>query len=334
MKIIITGRPHIPVARELRRSTEISLDSGAVSKDICKYVADKVRELSVNRHFAALEQEIQDALVNGANGMFLWVSLIVDSLNEIKLSTPKAIRQKLKELPKDITALYVSILDSINAKYEVQARKILQWVFYAAQPLTLKELATAIAVTPAHTSLEDMRDDMELDLKGLLHAIFGPLLVVGNGGTVNLVHQSAKDFLVDVSSEGKDNLGSEMSFHVLSSRFGLSMQDANIVLSTACMSYLCFDEFEIGPPRANFWERGPLIDLEEKYLFLRYAATYWHHHLHYISDGQMKLSLSGIFRKVIRSERNINLAYQIYVLGRHEQFRYTKLLQIAARLGI
>jgi hypothetical protein len=337
MKIIITGRPHIPVTRELTRcSTEIPLDSGDVSKDIDKYVANKVRKLSVNRQFTALEQEIQDTLVKGANGMFLWVSLIVDRLNTIKHSTPKDIRQELKKLPKDITELYVGILNDIKDEYEVKARTILQWIVYAAQPLTLKELAIAIAVTPAHTSLEDMSDDMELDLKGLLHATFGPLLVVGNDGAVNLVHQSAKDFLVDISSEGQDNLGSKLSFCDLSSRFGLSRQDANTVLSSACMSYLCFDAFEIGPLSSctSFWDREPLIDLESRHLFLHYAATYWDHHLHCITYDKMKLTLSGIFQKVIRSERNINLSYQMYVFARYEEFHYTELLQIAARLGI
>jgi len=203
MKIIITGRPHIPVTRELRCSAEISLDSGDVNKGISKYVAYKVRELSVNQQFTVFEQEIQDVLVNSANGMFLWVSLIVDSLNKIKHSTRKNIHQKLKELPKDITALYVSILGGIDAEYEAKARMILQWIVYAARPLTLKELKIAIAVTPEHTSPEDMHNDMDLNLKELLHDIFGPLLVVGNNETVNLVHQSAKDFLVDISSEGQ-----------------------------------------------------------------------------------------------------------------------------------
>jgi ankyrin repeat protein len=336
MKIIITGRPHIPVTRELSCSTEIPLDSDDVSKDIYKYVAYKVRKLSVNRQFTALEQEIHDALVKGANGMFLWVSLIVDRLNKVKHSTPKDIRQELKKLPKDITELYVGILNDIKDEYEVKARIILQWIVYAAQPLTLKELAIAIAVTPAHTSLEDMSDDMELDLRGLLHAIFGPLLVVGNDGTVNLVHQSAKDFLVNISSGGQDNLGSKISFCDLSSRFGLSRQDANTVLSSACMSYLCFDAFEIGPPStcAGYWDREPLIELEKRYLFLHYAAMYWHHHLHCIGYDKMKLTLFSIFQKVIRSERNINLSYQMYVFARREEFRYTKLLQIAARLGV
>jgi ankyrin repeat protein len=333
MKIIITGRPHILITMKLRCSTAISLDSANVSKDIYKYVANNVRELSVNRQ---LEQEIQDALVKGAKGMFLWVSLIVGSLDKIKHSTPKHIRQKLKELPKDITALYVSILNQINAEYEVKARMILQWIVYAARPLTLKELAIAIAVTPVHTSLEDMYDDMELDLEQLLHVIFGPFLVVGSNRTVNLVHQSAKDFLFDISSEGQGtgNLGLENSFGDLSSRLGLSRQDANTVLSTACMSYLCFDAFGIGPTCASIWDRGPLINLEKRYLFLNYAAMYWHHHLHYISYDKMKLSLSGIFQKVIRSESNINLSYQMYVFARFEKFHYTKLPQIAARLGI
>jgi hypothetical protein len=96
-----------------------------------------------------------------------------------------------------------------------------------------------------------MRDDMELDLRGLLHAIFG-LLLVENDGIVNLVHQSAKDFLVDISSEGQDNLGSKMPFRDLSSHFILSRQDANTVLSIACMSYLCFGELETVPPCPDF----------------------------------------------------------------------------------
>jgi ankyrin repeat protein len=331
MKIIITGRPHILATMELRCSTAISLDSANVSKDIYKYVADNVRELSVNRQ---LEQEIQDALVKGANGMFLWVSLIVDSLNRIKHSTPKHIRQKLKELPKDITALYVSLLNNVNAEYEVKARMILQWIVYAARPLTLKELAIAIAVTPAHTSVEDMHDDIELDLEGLLRAIFGPLLVVGSDGAVNLVHQSAKDFFVDVSSEWQGNLGPEISFGDLSSRFGLSRQDANTVLSTSCMSYLCLDTFKIGPTCATIWDRRPLADLKKRYLFLHYAATYWHHHLHFISYDKMNLSLSDIFQKVIRSERNINLSYQMYAITWFGEFHYTNLLQIAAQFGV
>jgi hypothetical protein len=323
-KIIITGRSHIPVTKELTCSTEISLNSDDVIKDIDKYVADKVSELSVHRRFTSLQQEMQDALVKGANGMFLWVSLMVDNLKKIKHSTPKDIRQMLRELPKDITALYAGILNRIDAEYEVKARVILQWIVYAARPLTLKELTIAITITPAHTSLEDMRDDMELDLRGLLHTIFGPLLVVGNDGIINLIHQSAKDFL---SSEGQDNLGSKTSFCDNS-------QDANTVLSAACMSYLCFDAFEFERPRTDEWDKEPLIDVMKRYHFLHYAATYWSHHVHCISYDNMKLSLSSIFQKVIRSERKINLAYQIYVFARTEPFRYTKLLQIAARLGI
>jgi len=41
-----------------------------------------------------------------------------------------------------------------------------------------------------------------------------------------------------------------------------------------------------------------------------------------------------MFQRVIRSERNINLAYQVYVYPWYEPFHHTKLRQIAARLGI
>ena len=293
MKIIIAGRPHIPVTNELPVGcfTEIPLDSGDIGKDIYEYVVGNVRKLSATRNFTSLEQEIQDTLVEGANGMFLWVSLIVDSLNKIKHSTPKHIRQKLNELPRDIAALYAGILKRIDAEYEVIARVILQWIVYAVRPLTLEELAIAIAITPAHTSQEDMRDDMELDLKGLLQAIFGPLVVIGNDGTVNLVHQSAKDFLVDITSEGQGNLGSKKCFRYVSSRFGLSRQDANTVLSTACMSYLCFDELESIPPCLDIGSQqlSSWFDSTKRYLFLRYAAMYWPHHVRCISYDRVGL---------------------------------------------
>jgi len=170
---------------------------------------------------------------------------------------------------------------------------VLQWIVYAARFLTLEELATAIAITPVHTSQEDMRGDMELDLKGLLHAIFGPLLVVGNGGIVNPIHQSTKDFLVGISSERQDNLGSKRHsttfLPILVSRVKMQILCFQLPACHACP----FDTSVTGPSFTGKWssERQTVIDLKAKYLFLHYAATYWLHYVHCIGYDKMKLSL-------------------------------------------
>ncbi|KAM7224238.1 hypothetical protein V8F06_000019 [Rhypophila decipiens] len=84
--------------------------------------------------------EIKDALLQGAQGMFLWAALQIDSLCAAK--TDEAIRKALADLPKDLRKILSRILRRLK-KYQV---RMLELVAVAYRPLTTDELREALSV--------------------------------------------------------------------------------------------------------------------------------------------------------------------------------------------
>jgi hypothetical protein len=114
VKILFTSRPHTPVRSHIASVVDIALDTQYLGTDITNYVKDGIARLDrINLPFE-LRDEIQKVLIDGANGMFLWVSLILDDLHNSKRTTRNAIQAKLKTLPKDLPKLYRNILKRLN----------------------------------------------------------------------------------------------------------------------------------------------------------------------------------------------------------------------------
>jgi len=78
-------------------------------------------------------------IVAKAEGVFLWVRLAVQSLlNGItNADTVEELRKRLEELPPDLEKLFEHMLDSIQERYKMQARKIFFVAMHADKPLLL-----------------------------------------------------------------------------------------------------------------------------------------------------------------------------------------------------
>lgn len=89
-------------------------------------------------------EEIRDGMIEKANGVFLWVVLVVRILNEeFSDGMIHKLRQRLEELPSDLHALFRDILarDSKNVDELVLC---IQWVLLARPSLSREELYFAI----------------------------------------------------------------------------------------------------------------------------------------------------------------------------------------------
>lgn len=99
-------------------------------------------------------------IVQKADGVFLWVFLMVRSLldcfrNEDSLST---LKRRLRSLPSDLEAYFQHMLDGIEGVYRQQAAKTFQFTLHARELLTLltfsmldeesPELAITCSTTP------------------------------------------------------------------------------------------------------------------------------------------------------------------------------------------
>jgi len=332
IKIIITSRPHIPVTSYLANVIKLPLAAENLKDDITAFVSASVH--TQLQFTGKLGDEVRQALIHGANGMFLWVSLILDDLEHSTNTTPRAIRERLQTLPSDLAGVYTNILRKIRTEDLQTAKSILQWVVWAVRPLNLQELTIAIAIRPEHhASMSSMEDDMHTDLRQVLRLIFGPMLRIEDGGdTVHLVHQSAKDFLSGISSSTKGGLS-------LPSLVTSSVQ-SNMQLAASCLAYLSFDECEVGPVAVRRpWEhdvRTNIGILQHKLPFLIYAAAYWPEHVRQVETSDQHQTLCTPFRKLAESRRKIDLAYQVFMfsVSPYKDFVKTNPLQIASSLGL
>jgi hypothetical protein len=94
--------------------------------------------------------EISKQLTNWRLGMFLWVSLVLDSLDAIY--SPEELRAIVRDLPSDLEALYERILNRLcsvpGANSHGGVSRIISWICFARRPLHKFELLHALSMSP------------------------------------------------------------------------------------------------------------------------------------------------------------------------------------------
>ena len=82
--------------------------------------------------------------------MFLWVSLVIESLNTVYSSDE--LRTIVDDLPSDLEALYEKILVRLCSAPGAQSHggvsRIMSWVCFAQRPLHKSELLHALSILP------------------------------------------------------------------------------------------------------------------------------------------------------------------------------------------
>jgi nucleoside phosphorylase len=216
-----------------------------VAKDVERYIASKVSELALDQTLSEDQlSQVRQALMDGADGTFLWVGFVAD---ELKGRSWQKIQDILHRMPKGLGGVYQRLLLQVEDKE--QLIPILQWLVLAARPLTIDELCVAAKIAPSvgHTAAEATRD--RLNSCGLLVKV--------DGDVANLVHESAKEFF---QSDQVDELEEIRMF-----RMGPTTHRA---LMDACLSLI---ENNISPGRISEQSLNKPL--------LAYACLYWPYHL-------------------------------------------------------
>ena len=249
--------------------------------DIQLSIADRVANLPFS---ARVKRKIQQNLEQGADGMYLWVSLTLDQLAN---TSSHGVDQVLKSTPRDLDERYKSFVSQISKKSRDWAQKIILLVVTALRPLSVTELYLAFMLLEGgHSHVnegldEDTLDDFEKDLR-----LCGPMIKikhmssqrsVSHTSTVTLVHPTAKDFLTRNPDLAK-------SFYV-------DLEAAHLQLSKICMDYLYYINLAkiFAPPSTTREDSGQklrrviakAIDLQEysrRYPLLEYATRSWLQH--------------------------------------------------------
>ncbi|KAK7971461.1 hypothetical protein PG989_016477 [Apiospora arundinis] len=264
---------------------EIQVDDGSNINDIKTFVNERTVDLAKN---PLMLQQIQKALLDEADGVFLWVSLTIKII-EMEVSD-KAKMAAAKNTWRGLAELYSEMLQRILAQPSSRrdlGLKALLWVANSQEPLTKKELVHALSFKPGMEALDS--DDI-IDESIILSSCAD--ILVEKHDQYELVHFSLSEFL-----------RSDVALEVMHSNHPRGKDDEpHALLASTCMSYLLLDKFKEGPVET----KAGFEDLIGSYPLLRHAALHW--------GTYLRLSMSpkntNFARDILQNLKARNLAMQ------------------------
>ncbi|OCK90763.1 uncharacterized protein K441DRAFT_698929 [Cenococcum geophilum 1.58] len=163
-KICVSSRPWNVFQRTftLNKIPRLLLEH-LTRNDIGLYVETKLGENDLYRNFLMKEKRCSNfvtEIVDKANGVFLWVFLVVRSLleglkNEDRLSD---LERRLRFLPTDLEEYFHHMLSNIEDVYQEQAAQSFQVAMHAGEPLTLLTYSFIDEDAPGYAADRDIRE--------------------------------------------------------------------------------------------------------------------------------------------------------------------------------
>ncbi|KAK3614150.1 hypothetical protein LTR22_027882 [Elasticomyces elasticus] len=184
-------------------------------QDLVKYVQ---KHLGGDRDRA--REEVIAQILEKANGVFMWVVLVVGILNkELLNSRMWMLKDRLEEIPSRLSELFRDILRRDVANID-DLQLCLQWILFAKRPLRSEEFYFAM-VSGLHANQETLS---EWDSERITPNRMSQFVLTSSKGlaeltkskmaTVQFIHESVKDYLVreggmyELWPELKDDVGS------------------------------------------------------------------------------------------------------------------------------
>jgi hypothetical protein len=168
IKICISSRPLLEFEDAFRSCPGLRLQD-LTFRDINKYVSDKLannpryQKLAESANNKQAAEHLIHEIVTKANGIFLWVTLVVKSLltglgNRDGI---KDLQRRLRLLPSDLEALYAHMLSRIEPFYQEKASEMFQLIRASRQFKPIHHAVIHRQMTLFALALAD-EDDYEL----------------------------------------------------------------------------------------------------------------------------------------------------------------------------
>ena len=199
--------------------------------DISSFVNDALSQRIMAKELVlrdeALILEIQQALLDGAQGMMLWVALQIEAICMEK--TDSDIRKTLADLPKTLSEAFERELYRCSIRNSTKYRdRIISILLGAARPLTLDEFGEATSVEPENTTWDATKHIN--DMRSLLNCCGKLVSVDEESSAVRIVHHSVRQHFI--------------TNHVASNGAAMSEFEVQKILASIVITYLNYDVFE------------------------------------------------------------------------------------------
>lgn len=238
IRFLITSRPYVNIARRInghaRNHLQIEESQTEISNDVRLVIRQKVEGIVRRSHCG---QNIQDFLEQylyaKADQTFLWVTIVLQHLERSLLASEKDFKRIVNEIPRDLGTLYERFLESIPTEHQQLAVKLLHIITGSSRPLTLDEIDIFLTIDDSHRTVSEVEADCQPSVQRTVQGILGPLVRISDS-RVYLIHQSAKEFLQELSNQKNSPM---------SAIYGINGEAADLVLASSCISFFLLDNF-------------------------------------------------------------------------------------------
>jgi len=241
VKFFITSRPTASRAMDVEIASEnvgfISLGESKEEIDsdirsVIHYRLERMEKRGACKPF--VRRSLEKMLVAKADQTFLWIKLVLPSLEERRIVLLSDVEAMTTHLPDSLEHLYSLQLSKIPDRDQTLAAWMLRLLVISNRSLTGDEIGTIFTITKEHrSSLSLVPEHLLFGIENV-QALLGPLVRICDS-RVELLHKSLRDFLIKLGTEPQDDF---------STKFAVDMpRDTSIVLD-ACFMYLSLAEFE------------------------------------------------------------------------------------------
>ncbi|KAG9237982.1 hypothetical protein BJ875DRAFT_480792 [Amylocarpus encephaloides] len=230
-KLFLVGRSSVSadIQRWFPVVQEKSADCCEVQTDIEAYTRENIilrKGEQLIFQDPCLAQEIIKALINGANGMFLWVDFQIAAIYEC--TCDDEIREVLRALPRNLGETFDRAVKRILKRGSAKtANRIFQWVAAIKRALTLDELREALSYEPGIPySIAGKRPN------GLEHITAwceNLVLLDDELQIIQFTHRSVLQHFLEQPSD---------------SRYHIKLEEADHFIGEICVTYLNSNDFK------------------------------------------------------------------------------------------
>ncbi|OGM45308.1 putative ankyrin repeat domain protein [Aspergillus bombycis] len=294
IKLIITSRPEAYLQTALRGpfQNRIRLAGEMVDQDIATYIAHRLGYQQNNPAVAESQSVVQEKLSRKAQGLFLYARLMLD---QILLQSELPVKKHLQHLPSSMEEMYVSILHEHSSRSGASQHFqcwLLSWVTHACRPLRITELAALVNASSDRSGLSSSQD-----AKIMIRRSCGPLLEILDNETVQVIHHSFTEFLLDRNRNTETTPTENSNWFPV-----LTPTSTHRSLTLLCVDYLlsgCFRSWSLSERPTKPADHEPdRKQLMVHFPFLQYASQNLLYHAAKCdsSDPEFILQLDALFQ--------------------------------------
>ena len=257
-KALISSREGGDISRLLKSTSVFSLSNYQTETQaaITAFVTHEIKVLG-DRFDNDILERVRRELIMKAGGMFLWVQLVLATLDDVYSVTE--LYKAVDSLPKGLDGAYGRVIDGFKNRLsdsnKDKVTRILQWIAFTCRPLRTHELLDGATLHEGNMVLDETTK-----LGSSVLELCKPIIEEGPGGIVQFVHFSAKEFLL----------------HNLSGPF-LRPVSAHHTIALSCIMYLSESFLTFHPSISDTDMLSRL--LKQCHSLQSYGYEFWVHHL-------------------------------------------------------